>query len=363
MVLNDVMTIEKPALSGNDIESLLGSDANLLTHVCQTVPRSSLHLPGRDFVERIFSDTDRNCRVLGQLQRLFSAGRLANTGYLSILPVDQGIEHSAGASFAPNPDYFDPENIVKLAIEGGCNAVASTLGVLGAVSRKYAHQIPFILKINHNQLLTYPNQHDQILFSSVEQAYDMGCAAVGATIYFGSEESNRQIQEVSDAFERAHELGMATILWCYLRNSAFKKDGVDYHTAADLTGQANHLGVTIKADIIKQKLPDVNGGFDAIQFGKTHPNVYSELSSDHLIDLTRLQVAHNYMGRMGLINSGGASGENDLQQAIKTAVINKRAGGMGLISGRKAFQKPLKEGIGLLHAIQDVYLSDDVTVA
>ena len=297
------------------------------------------------------------------LQSLYNHGRLAGTGYLSILPVDQGIEHSAGASFSPNPDYFDPENIVKLALEGGCNAVASTLGVLGLVSRKYAHKIPFIVKINHNEFLTYPNSYDQIMFSSIDQAYDMGAAAVGATIYFGSEESSRQIQEVSQAFEYAHSKGLATILWCYLRNSNFKKDGVDYHVSADLTGQANHLGATIEADIVKQKLPENNGGYTAISFGKTHQKVYTELSSDHPIDLTRYQIANSYFGRVGLINSGGASGDNDLQDAIATAVINKRAGGMGLISGRKAFQKPLKDGIQLLNAIQDVYLLSDIDLA
>ena len=307
--------------------------------------------------------TDRNNRVLRSLETLYSNGRLANTGYLSILPVDQGIEHSAGASFAPNPEYFDPENIVKLAIEGGCNAVASTLGVLGAVSRKYAHKIPFILKINHNEFLSYPNSFDQIMFSSIEQAYDMGCVAVGATIYFGSSESKRQIIEVSQAFERAHELGMATILWCYLRNEGFKKDGVDFHESADLTSQANHLGVTIQADIIKQKLPTNNGGYTALKFGKTSDKVYSKLTTDHPIDLTRYQIANNYMGRMGLINSGGPSGNNDLQDAVATAVINKRAGGRGLISGRKAFQKPIQDGVKLLNAIQDVYLTPEVTIA
>lgn len=346
------------------IAELLGTEADyLLNHTCKTVPKEKLHLPGPDFVDRIFAVSDRNVNVLKNLQWLFNHGRLAGTGYLSILPVDQGIEHSAGASFAPNPDYFDPENIVKLAIEGGCNAVASTLGVLGAVSRKYAHKIPFIVKINHNELLTYPNKYDQILFGDVEQAWNLGAAAIGATIYFGSENSNRQIQEVSEAFQYAHELGMATILWCYLRNSAFKKDGVDYHTAADLTGQANHLGATIQADIIKQKLPETNRGFEALKFGKTHPKVYDELSSEHPIDLTRYQVVNNYMGRIGLINSGGPSGKNDLAQAVKTAVINKRAGGMGLISGRKAFQKPMKDGITLLNAIQDVYLEKGVTIA
>jgi class I fructose-bisphosphate aldolase len=346
------------------IVKLLGNEADsLLNHTCKTVSKKDLHLPGPDFVERIFGPSDRNINVLKNLQWLFSTGRLTNTGYVSILPVDQGIEHSAGASFAPNPIYFDPENIVKLAIEGGCNGVASTLGVLGAVSRKYAHKIPFIVKINHNELLTYPNKYDQIMFADVEQAWDLGAAAVGATIYFGSDNADRQIQEVSQAFKIAHELGMATILWCYLRNSAFKKDGVDYHLSADLTGQANHLGVTIEADIIKQKQPENNGGYNALNFGKTHKKVYSELTSDHPIDLTRYQVVNNYMGRAGLINSGGASGENDLAQAVRTAVINKRAGGMGLISGRKAFQRPMKEGAELLNAIQDVYLEKEITVA
>jgi class I fructose-bisphosphate aldolase len=352
------------SVSLKNIEKILAEKGeNLLTHKCETMDKSKLHLPGPDWVNRIFSTSNRNNRVLSNLQRLYGHGRLANTGYLSILPVDQGIEHSAGASFAPNPIYFDPENIVKLAIEGGCNAVASTLGVLDSVSRKYAHEIPFILKFNHNQLLTYPNQFDQINYGSIEQAFEMGCAAVGATIYFGSEESNRQIQEVSRAFEIAHELGMATVLWCYLRNPGFKADGIDYHASADLTGQANHLGATIGADIIKQKLPTNNGGFKAIKFGKTHEKVYSELSSDHPIDLCRYQVINNYMGRLGLINSGGASGTNDLQNAVETAVINKRAGGMGLISGRKSFQKPMREGIALLNAIQDVYLCPEVTIA
>jgi class I fructose-bisphosphate aldolase len=346
------------------IVKLLGKEADrLLNHTCNTVPKKDLHLPGPDFVDRIFGPSDRHINVLKNLQWLFSTGRLARTGYVSILPVDQGIEHSAGASFAPNPIYFDPENIVKLAMEGGCNGVASTLGVLGAVSRKYAHKIPFIVKINHNELLTYPNKYDQIMFADVEQAWDLGAAAVGATIYFGSDNADRQIQEVSQAFKIAHELGMATILWCYLRNSAFKKDGVDYHLSADLTGQANHLGVTIEADIIKQKQPENNGGYNALNFGKTHKKVYSELTSDHPIDLTRYQVVNNYMGRAGLINSGGASGENDLAQAVRTAVINKRAGGMGLISGRKAFQRPMKEGVELLNAIQDVYLEKDITIA
>lgn len=347
-----------------EITSLLGDEATtLLEHTCTTVGKESLHLPGPDFIDRILIHSDRSENVLRNLQSVFDHGRLAGTGYLSILPVDQGIEHSAGASFAPNPIYFDSENIVKLAIEGGCNAVASTLGVLGSVSRKYAHKIPFLVKLNHNELLTYPNTFDQRMFASAEQASDMGAAAVGATIYFGSDESNRQIEEVSRAFSRAHELGMFTVLWCYLRNSAFKKDGVDYHVASDLTSQANHLGVSIGADIIKQKQPTCNGGYTALQFGKTHPFVYERLTTDHPIDLTRYQVVNCYMGRMGLINSGGGSGENDLQQAVRTAVINKRAGGMGLISGRKAFQKPMAEGVALLHAIQDVYLENEVTVA
>ena len=346
------------------ILDLLGEDgAGLLEHKCKTIPKESLHLPGPDFVERIFMVSDRPTRVLKNLQAIFSAGRLANTGYLSILPVDQGIEHSAGASFAPNPIYFDPENIVKLALEGGCNAVASTLGVLGSVARKYAYKIPFILKINHNELLSYPTSYDQRLFAGVDQAFEMGATAVGATIYFGSEESHRQIEEISHAFKYAHELGMATILWCYLRNNAFKKDNVDYHEAADLTGQANHLGVTIEADIIKQKLPTTNGGYNAIKFGKTSPLVYEKLTSDHPVDLTRYQVANCYMGRMGLINSGGPSGKDDLKQAAITAVINKRAGGMGLISGRKAFQKPMKDGVEILNTIQDVYLSREITIA
>ncbi len=347
-----------------DIEKLLGDESKtLLEHRCNTIPKASLHLPGPDIVDRVFALSDRPAPVLRNLQALAGHGRLANTGYLSILPVDQGIEHSAGASFAPNPEYFDPENIVKLAVEGGCNAVASTLGVLGSVSRKYAHKIPFILKINHNEFLSYPNTYDQSLFASVKQAYWMGAAAVGATIYFGSAESRRQIWEVSQAFQHAHELGMATILWCYTRNSAFKTKEKDYHVSADLTGQANHLGVTIEADIIKQKLPENNGGFTALNFGKTHKKVYEQLTSDHPIDLTRYQVANCYMGRSGLINSGGASGSNDLAEAVRTAVINKRAGGMGLISGRKAFQKPMHEGVQLLNAIQDVYLSKDVTLA
>jgi fructose-bisphosphate aldolase, class I len=349
----------------SNIEQILGADAEpLLRHQCTTVPKESLHLPGPDYVERMYGASDRPIRVLGSLQALINGGRLAGTGYVSILPVDQGIEHSGGASFAPNTMYFDPENIVKLAIEGGCNAVASTLGVLGAVARKYAHRIPFILKFNHNEFLSYPNSFDQIRFASVKQAFDMGAVAVGATIYFGSEESKRQIQEVTGMFQQAHELGLCTILWCYLRNSAFKTKEADFHTAADLTGQANHLGVTIEADIIKQKLPDTNGGYTALNFGKTSKKVYSDLTSDNPIDLTRYQVMNCYMGRAGLINSGGASaGDSDLKEAVKTAVINKRAGGMGLISGRKAFQRPMSEGVGLLNAIQDVYLSKDVTVA
>ncbi len=348
---------------GNTIK-ILGKDAQyLLEHKCETIPKENLHLPGPDFIDRICVISDRSGAVLRNLQTVFYHGRLAGTGYLSVLPVDQGIEHSAGASFAPNPIYFDPENIVKLAIEGGCNAVTSTLGVLGAVSRKYAHKIPFITKINHNELLTYPNSYDQRLFASVQQAFEMGAVAVGATIYFGSQESRRQIEEISIAFEEAHSLGMFTVLWCYLRNSAFKKDGIDYHTSADLTGQANHLGITIEADIVKQKQPTNNGGYTALHFGKTHPLVYEKLTSDHPIDLTRYQVANCYMGRVGLINSGGASGENDLQQVVKTAVINKKAGGMGIISGRKTFQKPMKEGVQIFNAIQDVYLDKDITVA
>jgi len=346
------------------IEQALGSDApTLLKHQCKTIKKESLHLPGPDFVERVFLPSDRKTRVLGSLQQIYGHGRLGSTGYLSILPVDQGIEHSAGASFAPNPAYFDPENIVKLAIEGGCNAVASTFGVLGACARKYAHRIPFVVKINHNEFLSYPNTYDQIMFGDIDMAFEMGAVAVGATIYFGSEESKRQLQEVSSAFKYAHELGMATILWCYTRNAAFKTKEKDYHVSADLTGQANHLGVTIEADIIKQKLPENNGGYTALNFGKTHKKVYSDLSSDNPIDLTRYQVANCYMGRAGLINSGGASGENDFADAVKTAVINKRAGGTGLISGRKAFQKPMAEGVKLLNAIQDVYLCKEVDVA
>ena len=352
-------------MSAARVRELLGDDADfLLNHESKTIDKSLLHLPGPDFIDRSFALTNRNTQVLRSLQSIYDNGRLAGSGYVSILPVDQGIEHSAGASFAPNPIYFDPENIVKLAIEGGCNAVASTFGVLAANSRKYAHKIPFIVKINHNELLTYPNTFDQISFGSVKEAWNLGAAAVGATIYFGSDESDRQIQEIADAFEYAHELGMATILWCYLRNSDFKKDGKDYHVATDITGQANHIGVTIQADIIKQKMPETNGGYTAIGFGKTHDKVYSELSSDHPIDLCRYQVANCYMGRNGLINSGGASGgASDLKDAVKTAVINKRAGGMGLISGRKAFQRPMNEGVELLNAIQDIYLDDEITIA
>ncbi|MBC8468058.1 MAG: class I fructose-bisphosphate aldolase [Planctomycetes bacterium] len=342
----------------------LGEDADsLLNHKCTTIPKNMLHLPSPDFVDRVVADSDRSPQVLRNMQSIFDHGRLGGTGYLSILPVDQGIEHSAGASFAPNPIYFDPENIVKLAIEGGCNAVASTLGVLGAVSRKYAHKIPFIVKINHNEILSYPNTYDQHLFAGVEQAYDLGAAAIGATIYYGSEESNRQIEEISAAFEEAHRLGMVTILWCYLRNSAFKTKEQDYHAAADLTGQANHLGVTIQADIIKQKQPTCNGGYTALNFGKTHKFVYDKLTTDHPIDLTRYQIANCFMGRSPLINSGGPSGDNDLQQVTKCAVINKRAGGTGLISGRKTFQKPMKEGVKLFHAIQDIYLNKEITIA
>ena len=344
------------------IQELLGKEADNLLNYKAKFPKEQLHLPGPDFVDRIHLQSDRSPNVLKNLNWILHTGRLSGTGYVSILPVDQGIEHSAGASFAPNPMYFDPENIVKLAIEGGCNACASTLGVLGIVSRKYAHKLPFILKINHNELLTYPNKYDQIMFAGVEQAFDMGAAAVGATIYFGSEESGRQIVEVSEAFQYAHEMGMATVLWCYLRNSEFKKDK-DYHVSADLTGQANHLGVTIEADIIKQKLPENNGGFNALKFGKTSKKVYTDLTTDHPIDLTRYQVINNYMGRAGLINSGGASGENDFAEAARTAVINKRAGGMGLISGRKAFQRPMKDGVKLLNTIQDVYLTKEITVA
>jgi class I fructose-bisphosphate aldolase len=348
----------------NQIQALLGDEAaSLLQHTCQTVSCDQLYLPGPDFISQNLALSDRPAQVMRNMQALYDHGRLAGTGYLSLLPVDQGIEHSAGASFAPNPIYFDPQAIVQLAIEGGCNGVASTLGVLGAVSRKFAHKIPFIVKLNHNELLTYPNKYDQVMFADVEQAWDLGAVAVGATIYYGSEESSRQIIEVSEAFQAAHELGMVTVLWCYLRNSAFKKDGVDYHASADLTGQANHLGVTIEADIVKQKQPTNNGGYRAINFGRTSDLVYSRLTSDHPIDLTRYQVVNNYMGRVGLINSGGASGKNDLQQAVRTAVINKRAGGMGLITGRKAFQKPMDDGVELLNAVQDVYLSEEVTIA
>jgi class I fructose-bisphosphate aldolase len=350
-------------MSYSAIQKILGEDAQaLLTHKCK-LSHQTLHIPGPDWVDRIFSQTDRNIRTLRSLQTLFNHGRLAGTGYLSILPVDQGIEHTAGASFTPNPEYFDPENIVKLAIEGGCNAVASTLGVLGATARKYAHKIPFILKFNHNELVSYPNTHDQIIFGSIKQAYDMGCIAVGATIYFGSTESRRQIVEVSKAFALAHELGMATVLWCYVRNSAFKTKSKDYNESADVTAQANHLGATIEADIVKQKLPICNGGFKELHFGKIDEKMYTDLASDHPIDLTRYQVVNGFSGRVGLINSGGPSGKNDLHEAVATAVINKRAGGMGLISGRKAFQKSREDGVKLLHAIQDVYLCNDVTVA
>jgi class I fructose-bisphosphate aldolase len=348
-----------------DIQSLLGADAeSLLTHESKGVPKEDLVLPGPDYIDRVLSATDRSPQVLRNLQSLFDHGRLGGTGYVSILPVDQGIEHSAAASFAPNPKYFDPANIVELAIEGGCNGVASTFGVLGAVSRRYAHRIPFIVKLNHNELLTYPNKFDQIMFGSVEQAFDLGAAGVGATIYFGSDEATRQIQEVAEAFARAHEVGMFTVLWCYLRNSAFKHEGTDYHAAADLTGQANHIGVTIEADIIKQKLPTTNGGYTALNFGKTSPIVYDQLTTDHPIDLCRWQVVNNYMGRIGLINSGGESkGASDLAEAVRTAVINKRAGGIGLISGRKAFQRPMAEGAELLNAIQDVYLDESIGIA
>ncbi|MCU7806568.1 MAG: class I fructose-bisphosphate aldolase [Candidatus Thiodiazotropha sp. (ex Semelilucina semeliformis)] len=348
-----------------DIKQLLAGEADsLLGHTCKTITQDMLHLPGPDYVDRVVADKDLKPGVLRSIQSLMNSGRLSATGYVSILPVDQGVEHSGGASFAPNPIYFDPKNIVELAIEGGCNAVASTLGVLGAVARRYAHKIPFLVKINHNEMLTHPAIFDQTLFASVDQAFDMGAIAVGATIYFGSEESRRQIQEISEAFQHAHELGMATVLWAYLRNPAFKVDGTDYHTAADLTGQANHLASTLEADIVKQKQAERNGGYQAVNFGKTHDKVYTELTSEHPIDLVRYQVVNCYMGRAGLINSGGASsGEGDLAQAVRTAVINKRAGGMGMISGRKAFQRPMEEGIELLHAIQDVYLSNEVTIA
>ena len=356
-------------LAVKSIEEMLGNEAeDLLTHECETIPKDKLHLPGPDFVDNVWIESDRNPRVLRNLQTLFNTGRLGGSGYLSILPVDQGVEHSGGASFAPNPIYFDPGNIVQLAIEGGCNGVASTFGVLGSVAKKYAHKIPFIVKINHNELMSYPNHYDQIMFGSVERAFNMGAVAVGATIYYGSPESNRQIQEVADAFEYAHELGMATILWCYTRNSAFKVNGTDYHASADLTGQANHLGVTIQADIVKQKQATNNGGYKALNmgdsgYGKLDERIYTELTTDHPIDLTRYQVANCYMGRAGLINSGGASGDNDFEQVVRTAVINKRAGGMGLITGRKSFQRPMEEGIKLLNFIQDVYLDDNITVA
>jgi class I fructose-bisphosphate aldolase len=345
-----------PELLGNDADTLLG-------HTCLTIPRDALHLPGPDFIDRVVASSDRRPATLRNFQQIFNTGRLGGTGYLSILPVDQGIEHSAGASFAPSPEYFDPENIVKLAIEGGCNAVASTLGVLGSVSRRYAHRIPFLVKLNHNEMLTYPTMHDQTLFADVRQAFELGAVAVGATVYYGSPESRRQIWEISQAFAEAHRLGMVTFLWAYLRNSGFKKDGMDFHEAADLTGQANHLAATIEADIVKQKQATCNGGYNAIGFGKTHPRVYAELTSEHPIDLVRYQVANCFMGRAGMINSGGASGENDLAQAVRTAVINKRAGGMGLISGRKAFQRPMVEGVKLLNAIQDVYLAPEISIA
>lgn len=352
-------------MSTSKIISLLGDQSEfLLNHSCKTIDKSLIHVPSPTIVDNIWSHTDRNIQTLNNLQRLLGHGRLANIGYLSILPVDQDIEHTAGSSFAPNPIYFDPKNIVKLAIEGGCNAVASTFGILSSVAREYAHKIPFLVKLNHNELLTYPNSYNQILFGSVKEAWNMGAAAVGATIYFGSSESRRQLIEIAEAFELAHELGMVTVLWCYLRNNDFKKDGVDYHAAADLTGQANHLGVTIKADIIKQKLPENNGGFTSIRFAKIDQKMYTELTTEHPIDLCRYQVANNYMGRVGLINSGGEShGASDLKEAVYTAVVNKRAGGMGLISGRKAFQRPMKDGIELLHTIQDVYLDPEITIA
>ena len=348
----------------NDIEAVLGEDSKyLLGHECTTISKKDLYLPGPDYVDEVFVQNDRSPAVIRNLQTILDHGRLGGTGYISILPVDQGVEHSAGASFAVNPMYFDPENIVKLAMEGGCNAVASTVGVLASVSRKYAHKIPFIAKVNHNELLSYPNTFDQILFGNVDQAFQMGAVAVGATVYFGSEESSRQIQEISEVFSHAHSLGLATILWAYLRNPAFKQDEADYHVSADLTGQANHLSVSIGADIVKQKLPENNGGFTALSFGKTHERVYSELTSDHPIDLTRYQLANCYMGRIGLINSGGASGSDDLGDAVRTAIVNKRAGGMGLISGRKSFQKPFKEGVALLKSIQNVYLERKITIA
>ncbi len=357
--------MKTPIHTTKQIEELLGdASESLLTHQSSTIPKNDLSIPGPGALDEVFGISDRNTRTLNNLSRIYNHGRLAGSGYLSILPVDQGIEHTGGSSFGPNPVYFDPENIIKLAIEGGCNAVATTFGGLALHARKYAHKIPFVVKINHNELMTYPNKYDQIMYGSVEEAWNIGAAAVGATIYFGSEESNRQIIEVAEAFERAHELGMATILWCYTRNNAFKTKEQDFHTAADLTGQANHLGVTIKADLIKQKLPDSNGGFKALKFGKTHPDMYDKLCSDHPIDLCRYQVANCYMGKIGLINSGGASaGESDFADAAKTAVINKRAGGTGLISGRKAFQRPMKDGIKLLNLIQDVYLNKDVTIA
>ncbi len=367
--VKSMSSVEKEVKDIKDIRRLLGSEEGLLSYKCKGISSEKLHLPGSDFVERVMVPSDRSPQVLRNLQWMFGTGNLGNTGYLSILPVDQGIEHSAGASFAKNPIYFDPENILKLSIEAGCNAVASTYGVLGSVARRYAHRIPMILKLNHNELLSYPNAHDQVMFAQVDSAFQMGCAGVGATIYFGSDESRRQIVEVSQAFARAHELGMFTVLWCYLRNYAFKKGDKDFHVAADLTAQANHLGVTIEADIIKQKMPELNGGYKALNvgsgssYGKTDERIYTELCPDHPIEWTRYQVANCYMGRAGLINSGGASGKNDLAEAVRTAVINKRAGGMGLISGRKAFQKPMTEGVKLLRAIQSVYLSKDVTIA
>ena len=363
------MAIASPAIQADRIAEYLGDDADyLLNHRCQTIPQQDLALPGPDFVERVWLDSDRNPQVIRSLQQLYDNGRLAGTGYVSILPVDQGIEHSAGASFAPNPAYFDPAKIIELALEGGCNAVASTFGVLGMTARRYAHRIPFVVKINHNELVTYPNTHEQIMFGTIKQAWDMGAVAVGATVYFGSEDSNRQMVEVAEAFAYAHELGLATILWCYMRNAAFSVNGVNHESSADLTGQANHLGVTLGADIVKQKLPTQTGGYRALNagdssYGKLDERIYSQLSSDHPIDLTRYQVANGYMGKVGLINSGGASGADDFAEAVKTAVINKRAGGMGLISGRKAFQRPMAEGARLLNAIQDVYLSEDVTIA
>ncbi|HAY37070.1 MAG: class I fructose-bisphosphate aldolase [Rhodothermales bacterium] len=356
-------------MNTTNVADILGDEAShLLDHSCSTIDKSLLHLPGPDFVDRVWKDSDRNIPTLNSLQRLYGHGRLGGTGYVSILPVDQGIEHAGGASFAKNPMYFDPSNIVELAIEGGCNGVASTYGVLGSIARKYAHKIPMIMKFNHNELLTHPNTFDQILFARIEEAWNMGCVGVGATIYFGSDDSNRQLEEVTEAFAMAHELGLMTILWCYMRNSGFKVDGVNHESSADLTGQANHIGATIEADILKQKQPEQNGGYKALNsgnssYGKLDERIYTELSSDHPIDLTRYQVANGYMGRAGLINSGGASGSNDLQQAVRTAVINKRAGGMGLISGRKAFQRPMKDGIGILNTIQDVYLNDEVTIA